>query len=77
MLLNTLEYADNLLKQSNDSNDIDRIKSVYKLLSKNKDDNNYYINYDDLKNKLILIILENQIMIINIKTSINLIMMMI
>ena len=49
ILLNTLEYVDNLLKQSNDSNDIDRIKNVFKLLSKKKDDNNYYINYDDLK----------------------------
>ena len=46
MLLNTLEYVDNLLKQSNDTNDIDRIKNIFKLLSKKKDDNNYYINYD-------------------------------
>ena len=48
MLLNTLEYVDNLLKQSNDTNDIIRIKNVFKILSKKKDDNNYYINYDDL-----------------------------
>ena len=43
---------DNLLKQSNDSNDINKIKNVFKLLSKKKDDNNYYINYDDLKNEI-------------------------
>ena len=36
MLLNTLEYVDNLLKQSNDSNDKNRIKNVFKLLSKKK-----------------------------------------
>ena len=47
MLLNILEYFDNLLKQSNNSNDIDQIKNVFKLLSK--------------KMKLILI-LKNQIM---------------
>ena len=52
ILLNTLEYVDNLLKQSNDSNDIDRIKNIFKLLSKKKDDNNYYINYDALENKI-------------------------
>ena len=52
ILLNTLEYVDNLLKQSNDSNDIDKIKNVFKVLSKKKDDNNYHINYDDLKNKI-------------------------
>ena len=52
MILNTLEYADNLLKQSKDSTDIDKIKNVFKLLSKKKDDNNYYINYADLKNKI-------------------------
>ena len=34
ILLNTLEYVNNLLKQSNDSNDINRIKNVFKLLSK-------------------------------------------
>ena len=34
MLFNTLEYFDNLLKQSNNSNDIDQIKNVFKLLSK-------------------------------------------
>ena len=49
ILLNTLEYVDNLLKKSNDSNDIDRIKNVFKLLSKKKDDNNYYINFDNFK----------------------------
>ena len=43
---------DNLLKQSNDSNDIDKIKNVFKVSSKKKDDNNYHINYDDLKNKI-------------------------
>ena len=59
MLLNTLEYVDNLLKQSNNSDDINRIKNVSKLLSKKKDNNNYYINYDDLKMKLILIISKN------------------
>ena len=52
ILLNTLEYVDNLLKQSNDSNDIDKIKNVFKVSSKKKDDNNYHINYDDLKNKI-------------------------
>ena len=72
MILNTLEYVDNLLKQSKDSTDIDKIKNVFKLLSKKKDDNNYYINYDDLKKKL-----DNKNQIINIKTSINLIPMMI
>ena len=49
ILLNTLEYVDNLLKQSNDSNDIDKIKNVFKVLSKKKDDNNYYINFDNFK----------------------------
>ena len=52
ILLNTIEYVGNLLKQSNGSNDIDRIKNVFKHLSKKKDDNNYYINYDDLKNEI-------------------------
>ena len=52
MLLNTLEYVDNLLKQSNDTNDINKIKNVFKILSKKKDDNNYYINYDDLKKEI-------------------------
>ena len=52
MLLNTLEYVDNLLKQSNDTNDINRIKNVFKILSKKKDDNKYYINYDDLKKEI-------------------------
>ena len=52
ILLSTLEYVNNLLKQSNDSDDIDRIKNIFKLLSKKKDDNNYYINYDDLKNEI-------------------------
>ena len=52
MILNTLEYVDNLLKQSKDSTDIDKIKNVFKLLSKKKDDNNYYINYADLKSKI-------------------------
>ena len=69
---------DNLLKQSNDSNDIDRIKSVFKLLSKKKDDNNYYNNYDDLKNEINFdnfkkLDNENKYK----KTSINLIMMVI
>ena len=36
MMLNTLEYVDNLLKQSKDSTDIDKIKNVFKLLSKKK-----------------------------------------
>ena len=49
ILLNTLEYVDNLLKQSNDSNDIDKIKNVFKVLSKKKDDNNYHINFDNFK----------------------------
>ena len=39
-LLNTLEYFDNLLKQSKDNNDIDKIKNVFKLLSK-KDETNF------------------------------------
>ena len=60
ILLNTLEYVDNLLKQSNDSNDINRIKNVFKLLSKKKDDNNYYINYDDLKNEINFKKLDNE-----------------
>ena len=55
MLLNTLEYVDNLLKQSNDNNDINRIKNVFKILSKKKDDNNYYITYDDLKKSILII----------------------
>ena len=50
ILLNTLEYVDNLLKQSEDSTDIDKIKNVFKLLSKK--DNANYINFDDLKNKI-------------------------
>ena len=40
------------MKQSKDSADIDKIKNVFKFLSKKKDDNNYHINYDDLKNKI-------------------------
>ena len=51
MLLNTLEYVGNLLKQSNDTDDINRIKNVFKILSKKKDDNEY-INYDDLKKEI-------------------------
>ena len=27
-------------------------KNIFKVLSKKKDDNNYYINYDDLKNDI-------------------------
>ena len=61
MLLNTLEYFDNLFKQSNGSNDIDQIKNVFKLLSK-KDENklnylkneinfDYFKKSDDNKNK--------------------------
>ena len=34
MILNTLEYMDNLLKQSKDSTDIDKIKNVFKLYLK-------------------------------------------
>ena len=75
MILNTLKYADNLSKQSKDSTDIDKIKNLFKLLSKKKDENNYYINYADLKNKINFDNFKNQI--INIKTSINLIPMMI
>ena len=52
ILLDTLEYIDNLLKQSNDSNDIDKIKNVFKVLSKKKNDNDYHINYANLKNKI-------------------------
>ena len=51
-LLNTLEYVDNLSRQCKGNNDIDKIKNLFKVLSKKKDDNNYYINYDDLKNKI-------------------------
>ena len=36
---------ENIVKQSNDSNDINIVKNVFKHLSKKKD----YINYDDLK----------------------------
>ena len=43
-LLNTLEYFDNLLKQSKDNNDIDKIKNVFKLLSKKGE-----INFDNFK----------------------------
>ena len=43
ILLDILGYIDNLLKQSNDSNDIDKIKNVFKVLSKKKDDNDYHI----------------------------------
>ena len=50
MILNTLEYVDSLLKQSKDSTDIDKIKNVFKLLSKK--DNTNYINLDDLKNEI-------------------------
>ena len=35
-ILSTLEYVDNLLKQSKHSTDIDKIKNVFKLLSKKK-----------------------------------------
>ena len=52
MILNTLEYVDNVLKQSKDSTDIDKIKNIFKLLSKKKDDSNHYINFADLKNKI-------------------------
>ena len=52
MLLNTLKYVDNLLKQNNDNNDINRIKNVFKILSKKRYDNNYHINYDDLKKEI-------------------------
>ena len=44
MLLNTLEYFDNLLKQSKDNSDINKIKNAFKLLSK-KDE----INFDNFK----------------------------
>ena len=44
-LLNTLEYFDNLLEQSKDNNDIDKIRNIFKLLSK-KDEK---INFDNLK----------------------------
>ena len=45
ILLNTLENLEDTVKQSNDSNDIDIVKNVFKHLSKKKD----YINYADLK----------------------------
>ena len=48
MLLNTLEYFDNLLKQSND---IDQIKNVFKLLSK-KDENKFDINENKFSKKI-------------------------
>ena len=44
-LLNVLENLEDTVKQSNDSNDIDIVKNVFKNLSKKKD----YINYADLK----------------------------
>ena len=44
-LLNVLENLEDTVKQSNDSNDIDIVKNVFKHLSKKKD----YINYADLK----------------------------
>ena len=44
-LLNVLENLEDTVKQSNDSNDINIVKNVFKHLSKKKD----YINYDDLK----------------------------
>ena len=47
-LLNVLENLEDTVKQSNDSNDIDIVKNVFKHLSKKKD----YINYDDLKNEI-------------------------
>ena len=43
ILLNTLEYVDNLLKQNNDSNDINRIKM--------------YLNFYQRKKMIIIIIL--------------------
>ena len=45
ILLNALENLEDIVKQSNDSNDIDIVKNVFKHLSKKKD----YINYADLK----------------------------
>ena len=45
ILLNALENLEDIVKQSNDSNDIDMVKNVFKHLSKKKD----YINYADLK----------------------------
>ena len=62
ILLNTLEYVDNLLKQSNDTNDINRIKNVFKLLSK-KDK----INFDNLKNEIDFDNLKNEINFDNFK----------
>ena len=44
-LLNVLENLEDTVKQSNDSNDINIVKNVFKHLSKKKD----YINYVDLK----------------------------
>ena len=44
-LLNVLENLEDTVKQSNDSNDINIVKNVFKHLSKKKD----YINYADLK----------------------------
>ena len=44
-LLNVLENLEDIVKQSNDSNDINIVKNVFKHLSKKKD----YINYVDLK----------------------------
>ena len=44
-LLNVLENLEDTVKQSNDSNNIDIVKNVFKHLSKKKD----YINYADLK----------------------------
>ena len=44
-LLNVLENLEDTVKQSNDSNDINIVKNVFKHLSKKKN----YINYDDLK----------------------------
>ena len=45
LLLNALENLEDIVKQSNDSNDIDIVKNVFKHLSKKKD----YINYADFK----------------------------
>ena len=50
MLLNTLEYFDNLSKQSNNSNDKDQIKNVFKLLTK-KDENKFDINKNKFNKK--------------------------
>ena len=52
ILLDTLENLEDIVKQNNDSNNIDKIKNVFKVLSKKKDDNDYHINYADLKNKI-------------------------